>query len=207
MDLTALSLFIPACFALNMAPGPNNLLSLSHGTRYGFGSACVAGAGRLAAFVGMMALAAVGLAAVLHTSEILFSLIKYAGAAYLFWLAIQLWRARPSMGPAAERTKAGLFRLVRAEFFLAAGNPKAIVIFTAFLPQFVDTTQPVAPQFALVGLLFLALEWIAIAAYAGIGAYFGRWLSRPEMQRLFNRGCALLLGGAGLGLLLARRSA
>lgn len=207
MDLTALFLFLPACFALNMAPGPNNLLSLNHGTRHGFGCAVLAGVGRLLAFIGMMALAAVGLAAVLHASELLFHAIKLAGAGYLFYLAVQLWRARPVQEHAGHPARRSLYRLARAEFFLAAGNPKAIVIFTAFLPQFVDTARPVAPQFALVGLLFLALEWVAIAAYAGIGAYLGKWLARPDAQRLFNRCCATLLGAAGVGLLFARRAA
>lgn len=206
MELSALLLFLPACFALNMAPGPNNLLSLNNGTRHGFGSAVLAGGGRLLAFVGMMVLAAAGLAAILHTSELLFYAIKIMGAGYLFYLAVQLWRARPTLEQSGQPARRSLFRLARAEFLLAAGNPKAIVIFTAFLPQFVDTAHPVAPQFALVGLLFLGLEWIAIATYAGIGAYLGKWLARPDTQRLFNRCCATLLGAAGVGLLLSRRT-
>ncbi|HCV41091.1 MAG TPA: amino acid transporter [Pseudomonas sp.] len=93
MDLSSLLLFIPACFALNMAPGPNNLLSLHNASRYGLRTACVAGAGRILAFSGMIALAAMGLAVVLHTSEYLFLAIKVLGAAYLFYIAWQLWRA------------------------------------------------------------------------------------------------------------------
>jgi len=207
MDLSVLLLFVPACFALNMAPGPNNLLSLSNATRYGFGSAVLAGGGRLLAFVGMMTLAAAGLAAILHASELLFYVIKILGAGYLFFLAVQLWRARPTLDRSARPARGNILRLARAELLLAAGNPKAIVIFTAFLPQFVDTSLPLMPQFAVVGLTFLALEWVAIAAYAGMGAYLGRWLVRPDIQRIFNRCCAALLGAAGVGLLLSRRAA
>jgi threonine/homoserine/homoserine lactone efflux protein len=76
-----------------MAPGPNNLLSLHNASRYGLRTACVAGAGRILAFSGMIALAAMGLAVVLHTSEYLFLAIKVLGAAYLFYIAWQLWRA------------------------------------------------------------------------------------------------------------------
>ena len=89
MDLSSLLLFIPACFALNMAPGPNNLLSLHNASRYGLRTACVAGAGRILAFSGMIALAAMGLAVVLHTSEYLFLAIKVVGASYLFYIAWQ----------------------------------------------------------------------------------------------------------------------
>lgn len=82
-SLPTLILFIPACFALNMAPGPNNLLSVSNSTRYGFRTSCLAGFGRLLAFAGMIALASAGLAVVLQTSELLFYGIKILGAAYL----------------------------------------------------------------------------------------------------------------------------
>ncbi len=126
MDLSTLILFIPACFALNMAPGPNNLLSVSNSTRYGFRVSCLAGLGRLLAFAGMIALASAGLAVVLQTSELLFHAIKILGAGYLIYLAIQLWRASPDAEVKTESTRANLPALARQEFLVAAGNPKAI---------------------------------------------------------------------------------
>jgi threonine/homoserine/homoserine lactone efflux protein len=205
MDLATLGFFIPACFALNMAPGPNNLLSLGNATRHGFGTACLAGAGRLLAFGGMIALASAGLAAVLHTSELLFHAIKIAGALYLFWIAWQLWRAPVDTAEAAERPPASLTALARQEFLVAAGNPKAILIFTAFLPQFVDPAGDVAAQFTVLGASFLLLEVVAIAIYAWMGRHLRRWFASPRGKRVFNRTSAALLGGAGVGLLLARR--
>ncbi|MFJ2549829.1 LysE family translocator [Pseudomonas sp. NPDC087612] len=208
MDLSTLALFIPACFALNMAPGPNNLLSLNNASRYGLRIACVAGIGRLLAFAGMIVLAAMGLAVVLHTSEYLFLLVKVLGAAYLFYIAWQLWRAPVGEALAADGQRRGALRLARQEFWVAAGNPKAILIFTAFLPQFVSVASPVpvAEQFAWLGGLFLLLEWLAIAIYAWLGAYLQRWFSQPGPRRLFNRVSATLLGCAGIGLLAARRA-
>ena len=209
MDLATLTLFIPACFALNMAPGPNNLLSLSNASRYGFRLSCAAGLGRLLAFFCMLSLAATGLAVVLHTSELLFYGIKIVGAAYLLYLAFQLWRANPHLDSAPDSSRplhASLLSLARQEFLVAAGNPKAILIFTAFLPQFIHPAQPVTPQFALLGLVFLLLELIAIAAYAYMGVHLRRWFAQPRGKRLFNRSCAVLLAGAGVGLLAARRA-
>ncbi len=207
MPFESLLLFIPACFALNMAPGPNNLLSVSNGTRYGFLVASVAGIGRLVAFVGMIAIAAAGLSTVLQTSMLLFYGIKTIGAAYLFYLAIQLWRAAPTReGTQSTAATRSTFALARQEFLVAAGNPKAILIFTAFLPQFVDVTKSAPPQFAILGLIFLCLEWLAIAAYAGIGSHLRNWFSVPRRQQVFNRICASLLGAAGVGLIAARRS-
>ena len=206
MDLATLTLFLPACFALNMAPGPNNLLSVSNSTRYGYRIACVAGIGRLLAFAGMIALASAGLAVVLQTSELLFYAIKILGAAYLLYLAWQLWRVDPGAENVVAGAPVGMLALARQEFLVASGNPKAILIFTAFLPQFVDSTQAVSPQFAVLGALFLVLEWIAIGAYAYTGLHMRRWFAEPRGKRLFNRCCAGLLSAAASVLLMARRA-
>jgi len=205
MDASTLTLFVPACLALNMAPGPNNLLSLSNATRFGFTRAFAAGGGRLVAFAVMIFLASAGLAVVLQTSEMLFTAIKVIGAAYLFWLAFQLWRAVPGSKSDAPQGTASLAGLTRQEFLVAAGNPKAILIFTAFLPQFVNAAEPSAPQFVVLGALFLILEVVAMAAYAYMGVHMRRFFAEPRGQRIFNRSCATLLAGAGAGLLAARR--
>lgn len=192
-----------------MAPGPNNLLSVSNASRFGLMAACVAGVGRLVAFIGMIAIAASGLAVVLQASALAFHAIKVVGALYLFYFAIQLWRAPVHRAQGNVTTNAlppaNLWRLARQEFLMAAGNPKAILIFTAFLPQFVDPTQSAAPQFCTLGALFLVLEWIAIAAYAYMGSHLARWFAVPARQRLFNRTCATLLGFAGGALLFSKR--
>ncbi|NMX70685.1 LysE family translocator [Pseudomonas sp. WS 5111] len=205
MDLATLALFLPACFALNMAPGPNNLLSISNATRYGYRTSCMAGVGRLLAFAIMIALASAGLAVVLQTSELVFYGIKIIGAAYLFYLAYQLWNAAPQVAAESETPQVGLWGLARQEFLVAAGNPKAILIFTAFLPQFVDPAVDVGSQFTLLGLLFLVLEWIAIGIYAYIGLHMRRWFTQPRGKKIFNRCCAGLLSVAASMLLMARR--
>jgi threonine/homoserine/homoserine lactone efflux protein len=206
MDSATLALFLPACFALNMAPGPNNLLSISNATRYGYRTSCMAGTGRLMAFAIMIALSSAGLAAVLQTSELVFHGIKVVGAAYLFYLAYQLWGALPEAQAESASASAGLWALVRQEFLVAAGNPKAILIFTAFLPQFVDPAAHIASQFTVLGILFLALEWIAIGIYACIGLHMRRWFTQPRGKRIFNRCCAGLLSAAASMLLAARRA-
>ncbi len=105
MEIWKLLLFIPACFALNMTPGPNNLLSMNNARCYGFQAAFVAGLGRIIAFSGMIALAASGLAVVLYTSETLFFLIKLFGAMYLLWIAFNLWRSQASPVADIERNE------------------------------------------------------------------------------------------------------
>lgn len=206
MDLSTLAVFVPACFALNMAPGPNNLLSISNASRYGFLRASSGGLGRLLAFAIMIALAAMGLTAVLHTSELLFQGIKVVGAAYLFYLAVQLWRAQADDHADDAAGDVGLGHLARQEFWVAIGNPKAILLFTAFLPQFVDPSGSIATQFAQLGATFLALEFIAIALYCYMGIHARRLFAKPSGKRMFNRICAGLLASAASFLLVARRA-
>ncbi|MBV8259487.1 MAG: LysE family translocator [Paraburkholderia sp.] len=206
MSFTAWLFFLPACFALNMAPGPNNLLSINVAARHGFLRAFVGGAGRLVAFTAMIALAATGLAVVLRASEAIFLVIKLAGAAYLVWLAVQLWRSDANPIGEGLEGDASLARLAWRECLVAAGNPKAILVFTAFLPQFVDVAKPIAPQFGALGASFLVLECVAIALYSLAGMYLGRWLTRAAVRRWFNRTCGAFLGVIGVSFLLVRRA-
>ena len=206
MSTTAWLFFLPACFAINLAPGPNNLLSINVAARHGFMTAFLGGAGRLVAFAAMIVLAATGLAVVLHASAWFFLAIKLAGAAYLIWLAIQLWR---SDAPAIDITRdesASLAKVARQEFLVAAGNPKAILVFTAFLPQFVDIARPMLPQFAVLGASFLVLECVAIALYSWAGMHLGKWLVRSRVRRWFNRCCGAFLAAIGVSFLLVRRA-
>ncbi|MBT9242959.1 LysE family translocator [Vibrio splendidus] len=204
MEIWKLLLFIPACFALNMTPGPNNLLSMNNARCYGFQAAFVAGLGRILTFSGMIALAASGLAVVLYTSETLFFLIKLFGAMYLLWIAFNLWRSQASPVADIERNK-NWFGLVKQEFALAAGNPKAILIFTAFLPQFVDVSANVNTQFFVLGSTFLVLEMLAISIYAAFGLYLRNWFSKPQMAKRFNKACSVFLALSGANLLVSRQ--
>ena len=154
----------------------------------------------------MIALAAAGLAAVLETSELVFHAIKILGAAYLFYLAFKLWTAKTQPQETSQTKSKTIGGLAKQEFLIAAGNPKAILIFTAFLPQFINPAHDVAPQFAVLGVLFLMLEMIALAGYALIGLHLRRWFSEPKGKRLFNRICAVLLSGAASILLMTRRT-
>lgn len=200
--------FIPACFALNMAFGPNNLLALTNGAREGVGAALAASLGRLVAFAIMIVITMLGLGALLMTSELAFAAVKWIGAAYLVWLGIKLLRAgTPALSSlAGTRTKTPVARLARQEFLVAAGNPKAILIFTAFFPQFIDNDHYIA-GFSLLGILFLLLEFVAIAAYASLGARLGAAAQKATTFRLMNRISGGLMIAFGFMLAFARRPA
>jgi threonine/homoserine/homoserine lactone efflux protein len=208
-------LFLPACFALNMAFGPNNVLSLSNGARNGALHAILASSGRLLAFAIMIAITGFGLGALLIASETLFSALKFGGAAYLVWLGIKMLRARP-VDPAAPLADAPattsadrlarLKRCVKQEFYVAIGNPKAILIFTAFFPQFVDPTHYGA-SFSVLGATFLLLEVVAITVYALIGSRLRVLATHPKGFQWLNRASGTLMITFGVLLAMFRRPA
>ncbi|WP_147182206.1 MULTISPECIES: LysE family translocator [Alphaproteobacteria] len=208
MSLHTILWFIPACFALNMAFGPNNLLSLTNAMRGGIGIALAASLGRLVAFAIMIAVTALGLGALLIASELAFSAVKWAGAAYLVWLGIKLLRAGgPKLGAVeATRPVRSLSVLARQEFWVAIGNPKAILIFTAFFPQFIDRND-YAASFALLGVIFLLLELAAIAIYSLIGSHLGRFATNSKAFSWMNRLSGGMMIAFGAMLALARRPA
>ena len=209
MSLEVLLLFIPASFVLNLSPGPNNILAMSNGVRYGFIPAILGGIGRIIAFIIMITLTSVGLGVVLSTSETLFYVIKWFGTAYLIYLGIKIWwqPVDPETGKNVfSVSKKSFTDLAKQEFLIAIGNPKAILIFTAFFPQFMVSTCPVLPQFLVVGLSFLFLEYVAICVYSFIGKQFGFMTNSTRGKRLINRFSGGVLVGSGALLALVDRN-
>ena len=207
MQLETFLLFAPACFAINMAFGPNNLLSLTNAARSGIAPAILAAAGRIISFAVMIAVAGVGLGAILAVSETVFTAVKWAGAAYLIWIGIKLIRAgTPLLAGEALTAPLSIRRLTLQELWVAAGNPKAILVFTAFFPQFVDP-QSYTLSFTILGATFLVFESIAIIIYSLIGAKLGRYFRNGRALTWFNRTSGTMMIGFGLALMFTRRPA
>ncbi|MEW6343747.1 MAG: LysE family translocator [Paraburkholderia sp.] len=212
MPLQNYWLFLPACFAINMALGPNNVLSISNGARNGVRCAVSVAFGRLLAFAVMIAIAGLGLGALLLASQALFTVLKFGGAAYLVWIGIKLFRSGPALlSRVSEEAESGRAspkwrQLAKQEFLVAAGNPKAILVFTAFFPQFVDRSA-YATSFAVLGSTFLVLELVAIAIYAVIGSRLGMLANGSRGFRWFNRVSGSVMIGFGVLLAFLRRPA
>lgn len=199
--MIAWTLFIPACFALNCAPGPNNMLAFSNAARLGFGRAVLGGMGRMPAFATLIAITILGLGAALSASAEAFTLIKFAGAIYLVYTGIQIIRKAGRLAN-AQSADVALIALMRRDFTIAIINPKAIAVFTAFFPQFLDPAAAAWPQLAEMGLAFLAMEVVAVALYAGAGAVLGRFITSNRVFVNLNRlvGGALIAAGGSMAL-------
>ena len=207
MSWSTLLLFVPACFALNLAFGPNNLLSLTYGLQQGVRTAVLASGGRLIAFALMIGLTALGVGAVLAASETAFTLLKLAGAAYLVWLGFKILRASGSVAsPIEPAPRRSLRSLGLQEFWTAIGNPKAILIFTAFLPQFIEPGS-YWTSFALTGIIFLVLEVLAVLFYAVLGHRLSALSRNKRVCGWLNRFSGATMIGFGVALLFTRRPA
>lgn len=200
--MIAWALFIPACFALNCAPGPNNMLSFAYGARFGFAKAFLAGMGRMPAFALLIAVTIVGLGAILSASATAFHIVRIVGAVYLVYIGVKLWRQAAAD---AKIVQTQLPDMMRRDFAIAISNPKAIAIFTAFFPQFIDRTLPVWPQLLQLGGAFLLLEVAAVALYAVAGYALGGVLKTERAFRAINRGVAAFLVASGVSLGLSGR--
>ncbi|AXT48745.1 MULTISPECIES: LysE family translocator [Chromobacterium] len=204
MSLNTWLLFVTTVFFVSATPGPNMLLAMTHGIHYGVRRTLMTCFGLMTALGLIMFGSAAGLGAVLATSELLFSLVKYAGAAYLIYLGIKTWRSQPQPveeireAATGKHTPWGMFR---TGFLVAMSNPKAFIFFTALFPQFMNAQQPQGPQLAILAATFYVIEASWQLAYAGGGARLAGWLNSARRLKLVNK----VSGGAfvGAGVLLS----
>jgi homoserine/homoserine lactone efflux protein len=205
MTLSSYLLFLAAIAILIATPGPTMLMCVTNAINHGTRAALASAAGALAASLGIMALSALGLGALLATSEAAFTVLKVTGAAYLVWLGIRTFRSAgaPLAGGGAPAPRS----FVLQGLLVGASNPKALLFFAAFFPQFIQPQAPLAPQFALLALTFVACDGLMLAASAiGVGR-LAPWLRRADIVRAVNRTCGGLFALLGGLLLFARRQA
>lgn len=203
MTVELYAAFLLASAVLLAIPGPTVLLVVSWALADGRRAALRAVPGVMAGDATALTLSSLGLGALLATSATLFTIVKLAGAAYLIWMGIGMWRApsRPIAGvPAMAPPRAVLWK----SFIVTALNPKSIVFFVAFLPQFVTPTAPVLPQMLILGTSFVAMAGINVAVYAILAGSARDAVRRPGVLRAVHRTGGTLMIGAGLWTALKR---
>ncbi|KTT40952.1 lysine transporter LysE [Pseudomonas oryzihabitans] len=209
MNLIDALLFFPVALLIALTPGPNNFCSLSNGIRYGAVTAGLAALGRNVAFTVFLVISAVGLGAMLLASELAFSVIKWIGALYLLYLGVRSWRSRAFEGLDLAETSTvqprALHRLMLQEFLIGISNPKAILLFAAIFPQFIDPNRPTAQQFAYLGSTHLFAEMVAAFIYGLFGRQIRRFIRGPRGVRRLNQATGAFFAGAGGLLLTAHR--
>ena len=199
MTLQTWWLFVLMTFVVSGTPGPNMLLVLSNGARFGLRPAMATMVGCMSSLLAMMSISAAGLGALLQMFPAVFDALRLTGAAYLAYLGVKSWRAAVNDQPEDESRlivhavkPAALFR---QGMLVAASNPKAILFAVAFLPQFINPAQAQLPQFTILLTTFAVIETSWYFVYAVSGKRLSVYLQRAKVLRAFNR----VTGGAFIG--------
>lgn len=199
--------FVIAATIILVIPGPTIICVVSQAVAHGRRSVIPLVLGVTLGDFTAMTCSLLGLGAILATSAALFSALKWFGAGYLIYLGLKLWRSSVDMSeldltstPAPDRS------FFKRTFIVTALNPKSIMFFVAFLPQFVHPNQPKIPQFFLLGATFLALGTTNAALYAIFAGHLREILRSATVRRWFNRCGGSALIGAGILTATVRHS-
>ena len=195
MTISAYLAFILAAVALAIVPGPTVTViianSLKHGTRAGLLNVL----GTQIGVVLWLAIAALGLGAAIQLMGVWFDLLRYAGALYLVWLAIKLFRSNGDLAVAAERARPhGSFLL--QGFVVIMSNPKMLVLFGALIPPFIPQGADVMKSTLQLGVTFAVIAGFSDSMYALAAGRAGKWLSRKRIRILEVISGSCLIGGA-----------
>ncbi|VTR59436.1 Homoserine/homoserine lactone efflux protein [Serratia fonticola] len=206
MELTTLLLYVIAVSAVMVTPGPSMLLALKQwcNPRYAYCQLRFPGGG-IGRFVADRR-RRLRLGALLQASEQLFAVVKWGGALYLVYLAWVLWRApvkalAVSASAAAATGKTAFLR----SLMVGLSNPKGLLFFSAFLPQFIQPEKPIAMQYLILALVSAMIDCVMMTIYAYGGRHAMRKFS-ANVMRWVNRSCAGMLGVLAVGVALYRRS-
>lgn len=208
MNLETWLLFATAAFVVIVIPGPLSLLMVSNSLTLGIRRAWPAFIGGVSASLCLLCASALGLGALLAASATWFGLLKLGGALYLFYLAWMSWRQarRPALVAAVPAAPlGGNAALFGRAFALGASNPKDILFFAAFLPQFITSTEPLLPQLSVMALTWAVLDLCCKLGYGLLARSAGTYLRSGRGQQWFNRASAALFASAGTAALLGQR--
>jgi threonine/homoserine/homoserine lactone efflux protein len=203
MSLHAYLAYVAACIALALLPGPIVTLVIANGLRYGTRASLTNVLGAQAGLAIVIGIVAVGLTSLMATMGYWFDWVRFAGAAYLVWLGIKLIRT-----PVEELSTDAPPPPPRGGFFLQGflvllSNPKVLVFFGAFIPQFVDLNKDHVPQVALLGVTFMVTAAMSDMLYALLAGRARKFFSR-QRTRLVSRISGGFMIGGGIWLALTR---
>lgn len=206
MDIEVWLAFVAACIVLLLIPGPTILTvisySVAHGKRANIPLVLAVALGDSSA----LALSLLGLGALLATSAFWFTAVKLVGGLYLLYLGITLIRSGISIPTeSTPKLPGSLWQLFFNTWLVTALNPKGIIFFVAFLPQFVNTTEAIAPQLWILSATFVLLAMLNATLYAVFASTARRVLSSPKTHNRFNISGGLMLIVAGIWALTVRQ--
>lgn len=198
--------FLLTAFVVCIAPGTGVIYTLALGLGQGRRAAIAAAAGCTLGIVPHLAAATLGLAALLHTSAVLFQIVKFAGVAYLLYLAWQALKSDGALSIRPDATPQAAFTIAKRGALINILNPKLSIFFLALLPPFLSGNPATATQeMILLGAIFMALTFLIFICYGVFAAFARTWLLQSKtVMRWLNRSFAAIFAGLGLRLAFER---
>ena len=208
MTLATWITFFLACWAISLSPGPGAIAAMSAGLNHGFRRGYYMVFGLILGICTLVGVVVAGLGAIIAASNTAFTVLKFLGAAYLVWIGISQWRA--SDKPLVAATDAPALtrkQLVMRGWAINATNPKGAVFMAAVVPNFVDLSHPLIPQYLIIMASLSFTDLVVMAGYVALASRVLRALKEPHHVRLMNRCFGGLFVVAGTLLATFRRSA
>lgn len=220
MPLNTWLLYVAAVFVLCVTPGPAVLMSVTNGVNHGVKQAFFSALGVITAVMIIMAGSALGVGAAMAASEVLFNAIKWFGVAYLFYIGVMTLRsttssfelpAESAVGATVQKatskvSQTSFLSLYTKGFLVGISNPKALLFFTAFFPQFLNPALPQLLQFAILGSTFVFFELSGLMFYATFASRLAPWLRTEGRAKAFNRVSGVTFIGASVLLATVKRA-
>lgn len=197
-----------ASWVISLSPGAGAIASMSSGLAHGLRRGWWNIVGLQLGLLLQIVVVAAGVGAILAGSAAAFTVIKWFGVAYLVYLGVRQWRARPTeVAPAAAPGLGSAPVLVARGFLINASNPKAVVFMLAVLPQFLDPGAPLLQQYLIIAATMVTVDMIVMTGYTGLAARVLTLMRSPHQQRLTGRVFSGLFFAAAAFLATVRRTA
>ncbi len=197
--------FLMTSFIVVLIPGTGVLFTVSTALAQGRKASVYAALGCTLGIVPHLLATVFGLAAIMHTSAVAFTLLKYAGALYLFYLAVMTWKDKSTFDVDDKSVKTKAFSLATKAFLLNILNPKLTIFFLAFLPQFVQLDRPEPlMQMVFLSAVFMAMTFVVFVLYGFLAHLFRRRvIESPRIQSRLKKGFSTVFAGLGVQLALS----
>jgi len=209
MELSTWLTFFAASWAISISPGPGAIASMSAGLNHGFRYGYVTIFGLILGIWTQLAVVGVGLGALMATSTMAFTVVKWLGVGYLVWLGIAQWRApvRPMVAASDSGEVVTQRALILKAWMINVVNPKGTVFLLAVVPQFISLTEPLLPQYLIIGATLAFTDMVVMTGYTALAAKVLGALKEPAHIRAMNRVFGSLFVLAGTLLALFKRAA
>jgi homoserine/homoserine lactone efflux protein len=208
MTLATWITFFLACWAISLSPGPGAIAAMSAGLNYGFRRGYFMVFGLVLGIWTLLGIVVAGLGAIIAASNTAFTVLKFLGAAYLVWIGISQWRA--SDKPLVAATEAPILtrkQLIMRGWAINATNPKGVVFMAAVVPNFIDLSHPLIPQYLIIMMSLSLTDLVVMGGYVALASRVLRALNEAHHVRIMNRCFGGLFVVAGTLLATFRRAA